>query len=170
MQNTGDDRVPTLLRSRPTWLVNQLATQVSRLVGDAFDAAGYRRYHYALLAALDEFGPASQAALGRRCRIDRSYVVEAVGELQAAGFVLRAPDPADRRRNVVTLTGEGRTHLAAMTKTLDEVQEELTAPLPAAEREQFTLQLQRVLDHLREPRGAGHGANMRDLDRGIEPR
>ncbi|MEV4598126.1 MarR family winged helix-turn-helix transcriptional regulator [Amycolatopsis sp. NPDC049253] len=157
MQNTGDDRVPTLLRSRPSWLVTQLATQVTRLVGEAFDAAGFRRYHYALLAALDEFGPASQAALGRRCRIDRSYVVEAVGELEAAGLVLRAPDPADRRRNIVTLTGEGGTHLAAMTRTLDDVQDELTAPLPAAEREQFVHQLGRVLDHLREPRVTGKG-------------
>ncbi|WP_326835809.1 MarR family winged helix-turn-helix transcriptional regulator [Amycolatopsis rhabdoformis] len=164
MQKTGDDRVPTLLRSRPSWLVTQLATQVTRLVGEAFDAAGYRRYHYALLAALHEFGPASQAALARRCRIDRSYVVEAVGELATAGFVLRAPDPADRRRNIVTLTADGHTHLAAMTKVLDEVQHELTAGLPAAERDQFTRQLQRVLDHLRESTRPVRAADSRDLD------
>lgn len=160
MDTPADDRVPILLRSRPSWLVAQLATQVTRLVGEAFDAAGFRRYHYALLAALDEFGPASQAALGRRCRIDRSYVVEAVSELEAGGLVLRAPDPADRRRNVVTLTGAGRTHLAAMTRTLDDVQAELTAPLLAAERVQFVDQLGRVLDHLREPRVTGKGSEI----------
>jgi hypothetical protein len=45
------------LRSKPTWLITHLATHAGRLLGEAFDAGEWRRYHYALLAALEEFGP-----------------------------------------------------------------------------------------------------------------
>ncbi|WP_435792456.1 hypothetical protein [Amycolatopsis tolypomycina] len=34
--------------------------------------AGARGYHYRILATLHEFGPSSQAGLGRRGRVDRS--------------------------------------------------------------------------------------------------
>ncbi|MEV1174226.1 hypothetical protein [Nonomuraea sp. NPDC049784] len=54
-------------------LITQTATHAARLVSEALDMAGARRYHYALLATLEEFGPSSQAELGRRCAIDRSY-------------------------------------------------------------------------------------------------
>ncbi|QRP49940.1 MarR family winged helix-turn-helix transcriptional regulator [Amycolatopsis sp. FDAARGOS 1241] len=131
MRNPGDNRVPTLLHSRPSWLVTQLATQVARVLTDAISTAEFRRDRYPPLAAVEEFGPASQAALGRRCRIDRSYVVEAVTELADAGLVLREADPADRRRNVITLTAEGRTKPAELREVLDRVRNEITAPLTA---------------------------------------
>jgi MarR family len=55
-----------------------------------------RRDDYRLLAALEEFGPSSQADLGRRTSIDRSDVVAALNELADRGLVRRAPDPEDR--------------------------------------------------------------------------
>ena len=67
-----------------------------------------RRAHYALLVALREDGPASQAALGRRLAADRSDMHRTVGELESRGLIAREPDPEDRRRNVVTLTGARR--------------------------------------------------------------
>ncbi|HEY2057806.1 MAG TPA: MarR family winged helix-turn-helix transcriptional regulator [Amycolatopsis sp.] len=152
MDTPADDRTPALLRGRPSWLLTHLATQVGHVLGAAFDAGEFRRYHYALLAALDEFGPGSQATLGRRCRIDRSYVVEAVNELAARGLVHREPDAADRRRNVITLTPEGRAQLDRMSRTLDDVQDTVTAPLSAAERAQLTGYLDRMLDHLQAQR------------------
>ena len=73
-----------------------------------FGVGGARRYHYRLLATLAEFGPASQASLGRRTGIDRSDVVAAINELAADGYVDRSPDPDDGRRNIITLTASGR--------------------------------------------------------------
>jgi DNA-binding MarR family transcriptional regulator len=57
---------------------------------------------------LEELGPASQAALGRRSGIHLSDMVAAINELADRGLVERAPDPADRRRNIISLTAGTR--------------------------------------------------------------
>ena len=108
-------------------------------------AAGARGYHYRILAALHEFGPASQAELGRRCRVDRSDVVAAVAELVAQGYVDREPDPAHGRRNRVTLTRSGLGQLHRMDEVLGRVQDDLLEPLSAEERRTLTGLLGRVL-------------------------
>ncbi|MFI6345041.1 MarR family winged helix-turn-helix transcriptional regulator [Streptomyces sp. NPDC050560] len=139
-------RTPARLRTTPSWLITHTATHASRLVSDAFESVGARRYHFALLSALAEFGPASQAELGRRCSIDRSYVVEAVNELAESGYVLRTPDTADRRRNVITITPEGESALARFDAALGEAQDALLAPLSPAERKLLTTLMGRVFE------------------------
>ncbi len=131
----------------PSWLLGQAAMHAHRLVVERLAAAGARGYHYRLLAALEEFGPASQATLGRRTGIDRSYVVEAVNELANGGLVERARDPDDRRRNVVTITPAGVRQLRRLDEVLAGIQDELFAPLSAEERAQLARLLARVLDH-----------------------
>ena len=67
----ADARQPARVRNEASWLINMVSAHSHRLVGDGFAAAGARGYHYRLLAALDEYGPSSQAALGRHTGIDR---------------------------------------------------------------------------------------------------
>ena len=147
METTADDAIPSRLRCRPSWLVTQAAMHASRLVAEGFAAADARGYHYRLLAALEEFGPASQAVLGRRSGIDRSDVVATVNELAAGGLVERAQDPEDRRRNIVTITPAGVQKLRRLDAVLARIQDELLAPLTADERDELARLLRRVLDH-----------------------
>ncbi|MEO3822982.1 MarR family transcriptional regulator [Actinomadura sp. B10D3] len=144
---TAEARTPARLRHAASWLINLVAAQSHRLVGAGFAAAGARGYHYRLLAALHEYGPSSQAALGRTTGIDRSDVVAALNELAAKGLVDRSPDPSDRRRNVITLTADGARHLRELDEVLAGIQDDLLAPLSSAEREQFTALLTRLADH-----------------------
>jgi DNA-binding MarR family transcriptional regulator len=144
---TGDGTQPARLMSASSWLVGQASTYSHRLVTEAFAAAGVRGYHYRLLAALDEFGPASQAALGRSTGIDRSDVVAALNELTAMNLVERSPDPDDRRRNVITLTPTGLDHLKRLDSVLDEIQEAFLAPLSPSERDQFATLLKKIVTH-----------------------
>jgi DNA-binding MarR family transcriptional regulator len=130
----------------PTWLITRAYTYSHRLLAEGFAAAGARGYHYRLLAALEEFGPASQAALGRSTSIDRSDVVAALNELAEEGLIERAPDPDDRRRNVITITPAGRARLGKLDKVLAEIQEELLAPLSAADRRRLIELLTRVVE------------------------
>ena len=142
---TAPDVPPALLTAKPTWLISQVSGHAHRLLTAALAGAGARGYHVRVLAALAEFGPASQAGLGRRVEMDRSDVTAAVSELAADGLVERAADPGDRRRNVVTITAAGRARLAALDAVLDDVQEELLAPLSARERAALTALLARLL-------------------------
>lgn len=141
---------PDRLSSKASYLTTQLTRHVQRIVGEAFADAGARGYHYRLLAALAEFGPMSQAELGRRVDVDRSDVVAAVNELAAAGQVERSPDPADGRRNVISLTAPGRRQLRRLDSALDRAQERFLAPLPAADRQRYMDLLTTLLAHHEE--------------------
>ena len=140
-----DDETPARLRDKPTWLISQVATHAHRLMVERLAAVGARGYHFRLLAALAEFGPSSQASLGRRTGMDRSDVVAAINELARRDLLQRASDPADRRRNVVTITEKGAAYLERLDRVLAGVQDELLAPLSAAERAQLTGLLGQVL-------------------------
>jgi DNA-binding MarR family transcriptional regulator len=141
------EETPARWASLPSWLLTQTASHASRLVGDGFSSVHARGYHYRLLATLDEFGPASQAALGRRSGIHLSDMVAAINELADGKLVERAPDPADRRRNIISLTTAGKRQLRRLEKRLAETQDELLAPLSPQDRQRLTQLLSRLLDH-----------------------
>src|SRR5215471_20597945 len=71
-----------------------------------------------VLRVVAESGPTSQARLSSRAGMNRSDVVVAVNDLVARGMIKRKPDPADRRRNIVTITPAGRAHLREATRVL----------------------------------------------------
>ena len=81
------DRTPARVKDRPTWLISRTFARSSGLLAAGFESygRGLRSYHYRLLAALDEWGPASQADLGRGTGIDRSDVTAALSELESRG-------------------------------------------------------------------------------------
>jgi DNA-binding MarR family transcriptional regulator len=122
---------------RPTWLLSRANARSQGLLADAFAAHGVRGYHFRLLAALEQYGPASQADLGRHAGIDRSDVVATLNDLVADGLARREPDPADRRRNIVSVTRRGAGTLTRLDAILDEVQDAVLAPLTAHERKSF---------------------------------
>src|SRR5215472_1549877 len=100
----ADEPAAPRLRRLPTRLLAMVAMHWDRLVADGLAAEGARRWHFAVLSTLDESGPASQAELSQRTDIYRSDLVSVLNELAGQGHVERAPDPGDRRRNIITLT------------------------------------------------------------------
>jgi DNA-binding MarR family transcriptional regulator len=138
---------PARLRSLPSRLLTQTAMHADRLVNQGLAGADARKWHYAVLAALQEFGPASQAALSRRTGIYRSDLVAVTNELAGRGLIERTPDPDDRRRNVITLTAQGRRYLRRLDKLVATLQDDLLAPLTQPERGQLVRLLSRLLDH-----------------------
>ncbi|NEA23028.1 MarR family winged helix-turn-helix transcriptional regulator [Actinomadura bangladeshensis] len=136
---------PTRLRGKPSWLISKASARAHRLIGEAMAAAGGRAYHFAILAALEEFGPDSQVRIGQRCGIDQSDMHAMLNELTAQGHVARASDPSDRRRNLITLTPAGRRRLEELDTALSKVQDDLLNALSADERDRLTALLTRVL-------------------------
>ncbi|OIV35310.1 MarR family transcriptional regulator [Mangrovactinospora gilvigrisea] len=137
---------PARLAVLPSRLLGQAAMRAGRIVDERLAAAGARRWHYGVLAALDEHGPASQAELSRRTGIYRSDMVAVLNELSAQRNVERAPDPGDRRRNVITLTAAGRRHLERLDALVAEAQDALLAPLTEPQRAELVRLLARLTD------------------------
>ncbi len=131
---------------QPSWLLTQAAQHAHRLVSDGLAAVDARGYHYRVLAALADLGPASQATLGPRSDVHPSDLVATVNELAGGELVERRPDPSDRRRNVISITPAGRRRLRRLDRRLARVQDELLAPLSPAERHELTRLLAKLLD------------------------
>ncbi|MBQ1122141.1 MarR family winged helix-turn-helix transcriptional regulator [Streptomyces smyrnaeus] len=147
MSDDGARKTPDRLRRRASRLLSQLTMRSDRLINEGLARADGRKWHYAVLASLQEYGPGSQAELSRRSGIYRSDMVGVLKELAERDLVERVPDPDDRRRNVITISARGRRRLRHLDKILDDLHDELLAPLSTAERDQFLQLLTRLLDH-----------------------
>src|SRR5215469_18482738 len=147
MHHHQPGRTPARLKDRPTWLISRAYARSSELLNAGFQAHGngFRGYHYRLLAALEEWGPASQADLGRSTGIDRSDVTAALAELESRNLIERTVDPENKRRNIVTLTPEGIERLHDLDIVVGTIQDELLAPLTASQRRQFITLISRLL-------------------------
>jgi MarR family transcriptional regulator, lower aerobic nicotinate degradation pathway regulator len=142
------DGGPGRMHDRPTWLISRAYLRATGLLQEGFAQGGdgLRGYHYRLLAALDEGGPASQATLGRDTGIDRSDVTATLVDLEERGLVQRDVNQADRRRNVVSITAAGARRLEALDVVVDEIQKRMLAPLSEGERRQFITLMRRIAD------------------------
>ena len=132
------------IRSLPSWLLGRAAARGRALVAEALAAEGMKMWHHVVLSAVRDLAPVAQADLGRGVRLDPKDLVGILNDLQSAGLVLREPDPADRRKNAVSLTDEGARLLKRCEKVAREANDELLAPLSVAERAQFMSLLIRI--------------------------
>ncbi|MEU8839292.1 MarR family winged helix-turn-helix transcriptional regulator [Streptomyces roseus] len=132
------------IQSLPSWLVGRVAARGRGLVAEALAAEGLKPAHHAALAATAQYGPVAQADLGRVLGIDPKDLVGLLNHLEGAGLLLRAPDPADRRKNAVTLTPAGGAALTRCAALAETANAEFLSPLTPAQREQLTALLTRL--------------------------
>ncbi|CAM5294642.1 MULTISPECIES: MarR family winged helix-turn-helix transcriptional regulator [Streptomyces] len=142
---------PARIRALPSWLLGRAAARGHRLVAEALAEEGMRMMHHAVLSAVGELGPVSQAELGRSVGIDPKDMVAVVNDLQADGLVTRTPDPRDRRKNAIEISAAGERTLRRTEKLGDRANDELTAGLTPAEREQLMALLARVVNPGEKP-------------------
>jgi DNA-binding MarR family transcriptional regulator len=142
------EETPERLRGQLSRLVGMTAVQTRRVAAEALRAVGAHKDHFVVLAALAELGPASQSTLSDRTRVYRSDLVAVLDDLADGGWVLRSPDPTDKRRNVVSITRRGERRLDELDAILAGVNDEMMAPLDQDERRQLFALLGRVNAHL----------------------
>ena len=95
----------TLQTSSPTVLLTRLAWSTFRRLKP--ELLGMKLKEYFALRQLSEEGHMSQASLCSGMNVDANYMTLMLNDLEAAGWVERRRDPADRRRHIVELTAEG---------------------------------------------------------------
>lgn len=108
---------------------------------------------FAVLNALEEKPGVDQRTLSEHVHLDRSTIADLVARLAGRGLIERVRDPADGRRNVLKLTGEGRQvhkKLAGRTTRMNRV---FLAPLDPAEQQTLLQLLARVAGAAEELRG-----------------
>lgn len=147
----GGATPPERLWSLATWLVGHVLVDSRRLVTQSFGNSTGRN-DLAVLAGLDQYGPISQADLGRRLGINLGDMVAVLKRLEADESVARQQDPHDRRRNTIEITKEGQATLVRLETAALTAQNELLEPLSEPEREQLVELLQKLVEHHRDYR------------------
>ncbi len=91
--------------------------------------------------------PVSQREVSELIGIDPSDVVGLVDTLEAASFLERRRDPADRRRHALHLTPRGRRAVARFERVAAEAHDEVLSVLEPDERRQLEGLIAKVLEH-----------------------
>lgn len=86
----------------------------------------------------------NQAAIAEALGLDRTVMTYLVDDLENGGFLIRRPDPADRRSRQLVLTDQGIAYHAAAERRIGEVEREVLAALPDADAKLFRELLSRT--------------------------
>lgn len=105
---------------------------------------------FAILNALIDTPGADQITLAGQVAFDAATSGSVIGRLEAKGWIRREADTQDKRRKLLWITPEGERLALQMKQAVNRVQARILRPLDAAEREQLTTLLRKLV--------AGHEA------------
>ncbi len=91
--------------------VQRAARSLARRFDDALRPMGLTHGQFSLMMSLNREKPAGMKAVASLLAMDRTTLTAALKPLRRRGLVKVAPDPADRRGRLMTLTGKGRKAL-----------------------------------------------------------
>lgn len=127
------DRIPQLDgQLRPAnlaVLLREAYVALNDLVLSRLAEAGHgsvRAAHSAVFQYLDDTGT-TVSTLAARAQITKQAMGELVGHLEQHGYVVRQPDPADRRAKLVQPTEAGRDVLAIAQSFVPELEAQMAA-------------------------------------------
>jgi DNA-binding MarR family transcriptional regulator len=135
------------LHDRLGYLLKHLHLAFSEVHGAALAELQVNGRELAVLVVLGGPDPLSQQDAAGRLGVDRTTMVDLVDGLEQKGLVERRPDATDRRRNIVTLTTEGRRVLRDGSQASATAEQQFLSALNPAEANQFRATLQRLLTH-----------------------
>lgn len=133
-ETRSESRFPAELLESSVFLLKRLGFKAKARAMEAYEEIGANPYHHAVLVALAEDSHETQGALADALGYDRGQMVGILDELEEQGLVLRRRDPDDRRRQLVSITPEGRRMLTRVRALSRKLEDELLAPLSESER------------------------------------
>jgi DNA-binding MarR family transcriptional regulator len=119
------------------YLLTRLVREVMAREEPLLAAVGLQMWDYAVLSALASGDAPTQAQLAAGTGRDKTRLIGNLDRLEGLGLVHRAPDPADRRNRIVSLTAEGRRVLARLRTAIRTMEDDLLDGLSATERAAF---------------------------------
>ncbi len=112
-----------------------------------------------LLLAVEDAGEPSVGELAAELELDSSTLSRTVNGLVKANLLARREDPANRRRQLVSLTEAGIKRANAINASCDGYYEGILSSLPETESRAVANALPVFVTAMREWRRAGHGCN-----------
>lgn len=137
--------LPDTLTDRVAVLLQMALARAQGMGEQALTGLGISGREYGILALLEHGPTTAQHRLGGALGIDRTSTMAMLAGLQARGLLSRAPNPADRRAYLVTLTDAGEQIRARASQVLADCDDRFLAPLPADERTHLRSTLKRLL-------------------------
>jgi DNA-binding MarR family transcriptional regulator len=130
-----------------------LVVDVGRLYGKRYDELAkssleLTRAQCRMIAYLAHYGDLNQARLAELLEVAPISAGRLLERMEEGGWVVRTPNPDDRRELLVSLTPRAEGVLTAARRVGDEVQAEALAGFTLEEAEQFSAMLQRVRANL----------------------
>ena len=127
---------------------HQLAVAIFMEETGSFDVTPVQ---FAILNALIDDPGEDQVTLAGKVAFDAATFGSVIGRLEVKGWVRREPHAHDRRRKLLWITAEGEHAARQMKRAVSRVQTRILGPLKAAERQQLTTLLRKLV--------AGHEAD-----------
>jgi DNA-binding MarR family transcriptional regulator len=166
IQQLLDDTMTSWERERPdldlaamgTMLrVNQLMTAALRAAEGLFAAHGITVGEFDVLAALRRNGRGATLApttLARVAMISPAGMTNRLDRLEAAGLIVRRPDPNDRRGSLVELTAKGHAAADRALEDLVAAENDLFGELTTPEHRRFDRILDKLIGRVDRSNGA----------------
>jgi DNA-binding MarR family transcriptional regulator len=136
----------SVLLVRPGFLIRRLHQLHCALFIEETREFNITPVQYSLLTTLSEFGELDQNGLALEIGLERTSVAEVVLRLQTRGFLERRKSPEDARVKLLKLTRKGKNLVTKIAPAAQRAHDRTIDHLPKAERDQFLLQLIRLVE------------------------
>jgi DNA-binding MarR family transcriptional regulator len=107
----------------------------------AADADALRATHQAVLRFLDVETGTRASTLAERAGLTRQALTQIVDDLERLGYVVRRPDPEDRRAKLVVYTDKGRATFEVARRIIEGIERDWRERLGAAAYESLRASL-----------------------------
>lgn len=136
---------PSFLLSQPSYLLGQVDRIAQQRLSAVLASHHVRLPHFAVLVAVEEFGPLAQQELADLLHIDKANMVALIDHLANLKLVRREPALGDRRCHSIEVTATGKTLTLHLRKLTQRCQRDIFGVLTTAERAHLSALLGRVL-------------------------
>ena len=129
--------------------VAMVQRHIERASVDTRDQLGISQGELKILLRLTR-GARGQGDIARALLVSTGTMTNQLDKLQAAGFVVRSPDPTDRRGKLVEMTPLGRETLDNYINVQAKRERQLVGGLSSQEKNELNTLLRKLLASLRE--------------------
>jgi len=140
----NDFLIPQFQWNSLSYLTSRAGRIGTQELTELMESESLTRNHFMIVCALAEFGPMSQNDLAKHSNLNRGHLVAYLDELAERKILERSVDPADRRRNIVTLTNAGKKFTARATAAAQRSEADVFGALDAKQQATLRSLLQQV--------------------------